>query len=68
MAKSKTIRVTPNVQKSLELLKAAVKSMPAGNKKEKAEGAISYLSNTFKGKAQLGRGRICPTGKPVIVP
>lgn len=68
MAKSKTIRVTPNVQKSLEELKAAVKSMPAGDKKEKAEGAISYLSNTFKGKAQPGRGQRCPTSKPVIIP
>jgi hypothetical protein len=68
MAKSKTIRVTPNVKKSLEELKAAVKSMPEGNLKERAEGAIDYLSNTFKGKAQPGGGRICPTAKPVIKP
>ena len=68
MAKSKTIRVTPNVKKSLEELKAAVKSMPAGDLKKRAEGAIDYLSNTFKGKAQPGRGRICPSGKPVIKP
>jgi len=54
MAKSITIRVTPNVQKSLEELSAAVKSMPSGPKKERAEGAISYLSTTFKGKAQPG--------------
>ena len=68
MAKSKTIRVTPNVQKSLGELKAAVKSMPAGNLKERAEGAISYLSNTFKGKPQAGRGQICPTRTLIIKP
>ncbi len=66
MAKSKTIRVTPNVQKSLEELKAAVKSMPAGAKKERAEGAISYLSSTFKGKPQPLGGRTCPGGRPII--
>ncbi len=68
MAKSKTIRVTPNVKKSLEELKAAVKSMPAGDLKNRAEGAIDYLSNTFKGKVQPGRGRLCPSGKLVIKP
>ncbi len=66
MAKSKTIRVTPNVQKCLEELKAVVKSMPSGAKKERAEGIISYLSQTFKGKPQPGKGRACPGGRPVI--
>jgi len=66
MAKSKTIRVTPNVQKSLEELKAVVKSMPGGEKKERAEGAISYLSQTFEGKPQPGKGRACPGGKLII--
>ncbi len=66
MAKSKTIRVTPNVQKCLEELKAVVKSMPSGAKKERAEGIISYLSQTFKGKPQPGQGRGCPGGRPVI--
>ncbi len=65
MAKSKTIRVTPNVKKSLEELKPQVKSMPAGAMKERAEGAISYLSSTFKGKAQPGHGRSCPVGRLV---
>ncbi len=65
MAKSKTIRVTPNVQKSLEELKTAVKSMPAGAMKERAEGAISYLSTTFKGKPQPGQGRHCPVGRMI---
>lgn len=62
MAKSKTIRVTPNVQQSLEEIKTAVKSLPAGDKKKRAEGAIDYLSRTFKGKAQPGKGRSCPVG------
>jgi len=66
MAKSKTIRVTPNVQKSLEELKAVVKSMPGGKKKERAEGAISYLSQTFKGKPQPAKGRSCTGGRLVI--
>ena len=66
MAKSKTIRVTPNVQKSLEELKAVVKSMPSGDKKERAEAAINYLSQTFKGKPQPGKGRICPGGRLFI--
>jgi len=66
MAKSKTIRVTPNVQKCLEELKAAVKSLPGGKKKDRAEGAISYLSQTFKGKPQPGKGRTCPGGKLFI--
>jgi len=62
MAKSKTIRVTPNVQKCLEELKAAVKTLPAGEKKKRAEGAISYLSSTFQGKPQPLKGRNCPGG------
>jgi len=66
MAKSKTIRVTPNVQKSLEELKSAVKSLPAGEKKKRAEGAVSYLSQTFKGKPQPGKGRTCPGGRILI--
>ena len=65
MAKSKTIRVTPNVQKCLQELKAVVKSMPAGAMKERAEGAISYLSTTFKGKPQPGQGRHCPVGRVI---
>ena len=65
MAKSKTIRVTPNVKKSLEELKTAVKSLPAGDLKKRAEGAIDYLSQTFKGKRQPGQGRTCPVGRMI---
>ena len=66
MAKSKTIRVTPNVQKCLEELKAVVKSMPSGAKKERAEAVISYLSETFKGKPQPRLGKKCPGGRIII--
>ena len=66
MAKSKTIRVTPNVQKCLEELKAVVKSMPSGPKKDRAEGVISYLSQTFKGKPQPRHGSLCPGGRVII--
>jgi hypothetical protein len=66
MAKSKTIRVTPNVQKCLQELSGVVKSMAAGEKKKRAEAAISYLSTTFKGKPQPGKGRMCPGGRLFI--
>jgi hypothetical protein len=66
MAKSKTIRVTPNVQKCLTQLKAAVKAMPEGELKENSKGAINYLSRTFQGKPQPGRGLTCPGGMRII--
>lgn len=66
MAKSKTIRVTPNVQKCLEELKEAVKSLPAGDLKKRAEGALNYLSRTFKGEPQPLKGRHCPHGTFLI--
>ncbi len=67
MAKSKIIRVTPNVKKCLSQLKAAVKEMPEGKLKENAKGAISYLSRTFEGKPQPGRGVMCP-GVTKLIP
>lgn len=66
MAKSKTIRVTPNVLKCLEELKTAVKSMPVSDLKKRAEGAIQYLDKTFKGKPQPKKGRLCPGGTLII--
>ncbi len=66
MAKSKTIRVTPNVQKCLDELKAVVKSLPSGDKKKRAEGVITYLSQTFKGKPQPLKGRNCPGGTLLV--
>ena len=67
MAKSKTIRVTPNVKKCLAHLKAALNAMPEGELKDNAKGAISYLTRTFQGKPQPGRGIGCP-GSTKIVP
>jgi hypothetical protein len=67
MAKSKTIRVTPNVKKCLTYLKTAVDAMPEGDMKENAKGAISYLSRTFQGKPQPGRGIKCP-GSTKLIP
>jgi len=61
-----TIQVTPNVQKCLEELTTAVNSLPAGDLKERAEGAIQYLSQTFKGQPQPRGGRDCPGGSAVI--
>jgi len=66
MAKSKTIRVTPNVKKSLEELRAAVKTLPSGDLKKRAEGAIRYLSQTFKGEPQPLKGIGCPGGRLII--
>ena len=66
MARSKMIRVTPNVKKCLEELKAAVKSMRSGSWKKRAEGAILYLDKTFKGKPQPKKGAVCPGGTPII--
>lgn len=66
MGKSKTIRVTPNVQKCLEILKAATKSMPSGDLKKRADAALDYLSRTFKGEPQPFKGRACAPDKPVI--
>ena len=66
MANDKTIQVTPNVQRCLEILTEALKSLPAGDPKEKAEGAIQYLSRTFEGGPQPGGGRTCPGGSAII--
>lgn len=66
MAKSKTIRVTANVQKCLEELKEAVKALPAGDLKRRAEAALDYLSRTFKGVRQPGKGIWCPEETPII--
>lgn len=66
MARSKTIRITPNVKASLEILKEAVKALPVGNLKKRANGAIEYMSETFEGKPQPKKGLFCPVEKPII--
>jgi hypothetical protein len=67
MPKSKTVRVTPNVQKCLEILKLATESMPAGELKRRAEAALGYLSRTFKGDPQPHKGILCTPDKPVVI-
>lgn len=62
------IRVTPNVRKCLEELKATVKSMRPGSSKKRAEGAILYLDKTFKGKPQPKKGMYCPGQSFIIRP
>jgi hypothetical protein len=66
MAKSKIIRVTPNVAFCLKELKEAVKSMPEGDFKERAQGALNYLSRTFKGEPQPAQGARCPAPKKIV--
>ena len=66
MARSKTIRVTPNVKVSLDILKEAVKALPKSDLKKRAQGAISYLGDTFEGKPQPGKGRICPPRVAIV--
>lgn len=66
MAKSKTVRITPNLQKCIDELKEAVNTMPSGDSKKKAEGALNYLTLAFKGEKQPLRGRECPVDKAII--
>ena len=66
MAESKTIRVTPNLKKCLDVLRAAVASLPAGKRRRQAQAALSYLARTFQGKPQPLRGRGCPVETSVI--
>jgi len=63
---NKTIEVTPNVQKCLEILKEAVKSFPEGDLKTKAEAALEYLDRTAKGEPQPMDGLTCPPDKAII--
>lgn len=66
MARSKNIRVTPNVDYCLKELKEAVKSMPEGDLKKRAQGALNYLSRTFKGESQPSQGRGCPGSRLIV--
>jgi len=66
MGKSKSIRVTANVKKCLEILKNAQKEMKEGELKEEAKAAVKYLEKTFKGEKQPLRGAVCPKHTPII--
>ncbi len=63
---AKKIKVTPNVQKCLEILTEIVKDLSPGDLKTKAEGAIDYLDRTFKGEPQPAKGENCPEGALLI--
>jgi len=63
---NKTIEVTPNVQKCLEILKEAVKSLPEGDLKTKTEAALEYLDRTAKGEPQPMGGITCPPDKAIL--
>ncbi|MEN6311011.1 MAG: hypothetical protein ABFD80_05690, partial [Acidobacteriota bacterium] len=60
MARSKTIRVTPNVLKCAAVLRDAVKILPAGEAKKRALRALEYLDRTFSGLPQPHKGEPCP--------
>ena len=64
---SEKIDVTPNVMKCLEVLREAVKSLPEGDQKTQAEGAVEYLEEAAKGQPQENDGIFCP-GNKVIIP
>lgn len=66
MGKSKSIRVTANVKKCLEVLKKAHKELPEGELKKETKDAINYLEKTFKGEKQPLRGMVCPRETPII--
>jgi hypothetical protein len=66
MGESKTIRVTPNMKKCLEVLTKAVAGLPAGNLRNQAKDALAYMSKTFKGRPQPLGGRRCPVNSSII--
>jgi hypothetical protein len=66
MAESKTIRVTPNLKKCLDVLRKSVAGLPAGELRRQAQEALSYLAKSFEGKPQPLRGRGCPFDTGII--
>ena len=66
MAKSQTIRVTPNVKECLKVFKEVEKTLPEGDLKKRAKGAIRYLDRTFDGERQPLRGRECPKNTIIL--
>jgi len=53
------ISVTKNVSYALEVLEKALKELPEGETKEKANGAIGYLLKAATGEKQPQRGQEC---------
>ena len=65
-SKKISVEVTPNLQKCLEELREAVKSLPEGDLKTRAEGALDYLTRTFAGEPQPMVGQTCPPGRLIV--
>lgn len=66
MAKSRAVRVTPNVLRCVSILKRAVAAMPAGDLKTRARKALAYLDSTFAGEPQPMHGDGCPIDTGII--
>jgi hypothetical protein len=60
------IEVTPNLKKCLEVLKDVVQELSPGELKDKSDGALEYMSRTFKGESQPNEGISCFPGMPFI--
>ncbi len=63
---SEKIDVTPNVERCLEVLREAVKTLPEGDLKTQAEGALEYLESAARGEPQPNEGIACPVDRPII--
>jgi hypothetical protein len=54
------------MKRCLEILNQAVKTLPKGKQKDQAKAALDYMSRTFEGEPQPGRGAGCPPGAFLI--
>ena len=63
---SEKIDVTPNVKRCLEVLREAVKTLPEGDLKTQAEGALEYLESAARGEPQPNEGESCQPGRMLI--
>ena len=63
---SEKIDVSPNVLRCLEVLREAIKSLPEGDLKNQAEGALEYLESAARGEPQPNDGISCPGNKMII--
>lgn len=60
------IDVTPNIKRCLEVLREAVETLPEGDQKTLAEGALEYLESAARGEPQPNDGISCPVEKVII--
>ncbi len=66
MTKYRTVRVTSNLQVCLRELRAALKTMPAGEPKTRGRRALAYLERTFAGQRQPREGGPCSPERLLI--